>query len=777
MKLFLHWLRWDIRRFGSILGVWTLLVLGYATFLGWLHLNILSITPKGLEWSQPLGIGLGVVQVFLLLHLFSTDPAVGTDCFWKTRPPRGIAVAGAKLVIALGFFLALPMLAWLVMNRLCVPPEAVTNGWRDRSWTQFLWWSQAFPIGALSLAAASVAHGWQIPLRVAVGFALAMTPIALLHLVLNPEYLDVVPPLVDTTFKIFTEPFTVELILGGGIAMFLLARWNGAWTKVSGVVGIMLPAVLLALRPIPPEKQRKPLNVPEFNNPTAGAGIRIEGFVLRNGLPTYYNPGPLGLDGIVKNSGYNMMLRATGFSGSSGGIPVGAGWRTLRLTAPDGSVLEGNHSAMRSSTVRRERSEIYQGTAYLPVTSAIFETSGAMAFSRIPCRAEGVLRVMLNRTEAADFPLRRNRYMLTPLARYILPDIAFDASRWNLGLSWLTMNGGEITKTSLTNYSTGEEWRATLEQRQGNTGFLLQGHASIGSLHLHPASEDWRGLREAKKRREDLRVEDWTLKVEWQRPDGYVDIPVVLEPFILPRQQADNRTLADLIRTVPWTEGASQEQARQGLLTVIMFANEIILHAEEEATLHQTLEEKLKLLQPEHLPMLLESARSQLGSPYKKGAFFNLDRPLKLRIAALLQPSDIDSLKSDTTLFDLLRPELIEAGHILAEVPRPKSPDAMSDQELEGWDRVDLSSPLLMPMIEEAFRRGLPWSLEAIMEIVQSDSQIMAKDSNFNFLSSVSDAPSGSHRAKAWLRLHGHKLIWDATLRKWVIPLIRGPGP
>ena len=149
---------------------------------------------------------------------------------------------------------------------------------------------------------------------------------------------------------------------------------------------------------------------------------------------------------------------------------------------------------------------------------------------------------------------------------------------------------------------------------------------------------------------------------------------------------------------------------------------------------------------------------------------------MKLRIAALLQPSDIDSLKSDTTLFDLLRPELIEAGHILAE-PRPKSPDAMSDQELEGWDRVTLDSRLFMKMIEEALRRGLPWSLGAIMEIVQSNSNLMSVDANFDFLSDVSDAPSGSSKAKAWLRLHGHTLTWDATLRKWVIPLSRRPGP
>ena len=48
-------------------------------------------------------------------------------------------------------------LAWAVwgtMTRLCVPPEAVTNGWGDLSWTQFLWWWHALLAGALTLGAA-----------------------------------------------------------------------------------------------------------------------------------------------------------------------------------------------------------------------------------------------------------------------------------------------------------------------------------------------------------------------------------------------------------------------------------------------------------------------------------------------------------------------------------------------------------------------------------------------------------------------------------------------
>ena len=764
MKLFFHWLRWELRRFLPMLGFWTLLVLGYAIFLGLLHLNILTIKPEWMEWNQPMALGLGIVQVFLLLHLFSTDPAVGTDCFWKTRPPGGIAVAGAKLVIALGFFLALPMLAWLIMNKLCVPPAAVTNGWHDSSWTQFLWWNQALLIGSLSLASASVAHAWQIPLRVALGFVLAMVPAVLTLVVINPALYDVIPP--ENSVKNFIYSFPVGILLLGGTTTFLLARWNGAWKKVAGVAGMVLPAVLLTLLPIPPEKAEKPQTTPEFANPTAGAGIRIEGFVLRSGLPAYSYQKVWSENEDVNNASYDMHLQISGGTNLSEGIPVGAGWRTLRLTAPDGRVLEGQDTAMQSRTIHRLGS---MNRTNLRVSSAIFERSAVAAFSSIPCRAEGILRVMLNREETTEWPLQQNSHLLTPIARYYLPDATWD-------LSWITLGEGALSATRILNHATGEQWPAALTRGRTATGFLMQMSQHLGWIEPYPELPDWRGFQEVKKLKERKQVKDLTLKMAWQRPNGYVDIPVVLEPFILPRQKADKRTLADLIRAVPWMEGATEEQTKQGLRAVLMLASNSMRTTDVEAALQQALQEKLNLLKPEHLPMLLETARSYLSHGdvrYQKSE----ESLLKRRIAALVQPSDIDSLQLNKPLFHLLKPELIEAGHNLPEMPRPKSPKEMSDQELEGWDRVALDSRLFTKMIEEALRRGLPWSLEAIMEIVQSDSNLMSADANFDFLSSVSDAPFGSSRAKGWLRLHGHKLIWDTNLRKWVIPLIRGPGP
>ena len=87
MKLFLHWLRWDLRRFRLMLLIWTLLVVCYATFLGWLHLNILTVHPDWMDRSQPMAVILAGVEIFMMLYLFSTDPAAGSEgVAWLSKP-------------------------------------------------------------------------------------------------------------------------------------------------------------------------------------------------------------------------------------------------------------------------------------------------------------------------------------------------------------------------------------------------------------------------------------------------------------------------------------------------------------------------------------------------------------------------------------------------------------------------------------------------------------------------------------------------------------------
>ena len=773
MKLFLHWLRWDLRRFRVMLRVWTLLVIGYTTFLGWLHLEILTIHPEWMAWSQPAALGLGVVQVFLLLHLFSTDPAVGTDCFWKTRPPGGIAVAGAKLVIALGFFVALPMLAWLVVNRLCVPPESVTNGWRGGSWTKFLWWSQSLLTGIMCLGAASVAHAWQIPLRVALGFVLAVVPVLGVILVaFELTFSELLRLVVENAVKSFTNPDLGGIFLLAGSLLLLLARWYRPWERGWRLLGVMLPFALFKLGPIRPETDLKSVTPPESANPAAGAGIRLGELILRNGLPTYSYPKAWAFDEKVKEALYEMKLQV---SGLPGGLPTTAGWQTLRLTAPDGQVLEGKGQAMQSRKIRRS---ILGDPTILPVDNAIFDAKDAATFSRIPCRAEGTLRVMINRVETADWPLQPNGQLVTLFARYQLPALASDASPWHLEFDWIRLGPGQVIGGRLFRNSPEDGLDVSLSEDHVVTGFLVQQHRMKGHLDLHQESLDWHHFQKAVKMSNGMPMAGWTLNLQGQTSDGYVDIPVVLDPFILPGLPGDRRTQAELIRAVSWTASTPPEEIKSRLLTVLMYANESHQNVEDGTDLNRALEEKLNLLKREYLPLLLEIARSDLTSAAYAGrpGVFSADSPLQRRIAALVQPEDIDRLQTEPALLDFLRYVLKRAGHQVPEKALLKSPKEMSDQELEGWDRVYLGSFQQFKMLEEALRRGLPWSMKAILEIATTDLFNTYLMVNPTYLKSIIDCPQYAY-LPSWLRTHGSTLIWDAARGKWVIMPSADPAP
>ena len=761
MKLFLHWLRWDLRRFRLMLLVWTLLVICYAVFLGRLHLNILTVHPDWMDRSQPMAVILAGVEIFKMLYLFSTDPAAGAEGFWKTRPPSGFAIAAVKLVIGLGFFVALPMAAWGTMTCLCVPPEAVTNGWGDLSWTQFLWWWHALLAGALTLAAATVRHFWQIPLRVALAFALTMSPTILL-MALKPEIWKVIQIVFNQTKEAFTNPVMAGWLLLAGSMAFVLARSHRTPARWWRTLGIVLPAVLVIGGVAMPVAKKKTIPAPEMANPIGATNIRVGGFHLRNGLPTYSFPKSFAMDEEYPWAGYDMRVQVSGLPGH---LPADAGWRELRLTAPDGRILEGNPAQMQSRTIRRTTGG---SAAVLPLSGAIFNAHQVAPFSLLPCRAEGVLRVMLKREESAEWVLEPGRQLVTPMARYELPEEEFNGASWQRTMRWITLGPGALETIQAQNRKTGERLQASLGADQGRTGFLLQRHQKIGHLQIPFESRDFRSRRREWELQQGLPAADWVLLFSWWRPDGYVDIPVVLEPFLLPRQKGDERLLNELIKAVPWPAEATPEQVRVALATVLILANQPLRRIDPEESVADALEEKLSLLTERDLPLLLETLRNNL--PAEGRDLLVSDGPLKRRIVALLKPVDLDALRAEVGVFDFLKPELTAAGLIAAEEPQPKAPAEMSDQELEGWDREHLGRPQPMAMLEEAARRGLPWVGKSIKEILEVMPYAGEWQGLLKFLPAVSDCPVDQRRGRAWLRTNGNRLVWDAARKKWVVP-------
>lgn len=140
----------------------------------------------------------------------------------------------------------------------------------------------------------------------------------------------------------------------------------------------------------------------------------------------------------------------------------------------------------------------------------------------------------------------------------------------------------------------------------------------------------------------------------------------------------------------------------------------------------------------------------------------------------MLQPSDLAMLKAEKDLFEFLEPELRAAGLVPAE-PEPKLPAAMTDAELEDWDLENRRSPQALAMLEEAAGRGLPWAIKSILHVIEIGGSDDTRFSNrskrlLRLLSTISDCPEVFVPAKIWLKENGYQLVWDAALKKWVVP-------
>ena len=297
------------------------------------------------------------------------------------------------------------------------------------------------------------------------------------------------------------------------------------------------------------------------------------------------------------------------------------------------------------------------------------------------------------------------------MARYELPEEEFNGSSWQRTVRWITLGPGALETIQAQNRKTGERLQASLGADQGRTGFLLQRHQKIGHLQIPFGSRDFRSRRREWELQQGLPAADWILLFSWWRPDGYVDIPVVLEPFLLPRQKGDERSVHELIKAVSWPAEATPEQVRVALATVLILSNQPLRRIDPEESVADALEEKLSRLTERDLPLLFETLRSNL--PARRWDLLVSDGPLKRRIVALLKPADLAALRAEVAVFDFLKPELTAAGLMTAEEPPPKAPAEMSDQELEGWDREHLGRPQPGAMLEEAARRDCPGSVKA----------------------------------------------------------------
>ena len=238
MKLFLHWLRWDLIRFRWMLAVWMLLMLGYGALIVW-HRS------EDKSWDAALAAGVWLVmisfEVLAMLHFLTADPAIGADLFWKTRPPRGLQVGGAKLLIVLTAFVLLPMgvhdLTMAASDGAISPAGEKPLKWHE-ALDAFQWWLP----GLLALGAAAARSPGGAMVRIVIGLGIAMG-----LSVFCSSYLKLGTVNLGWGWSRFTYSFTCGLWFLVGTSLFLLARCSlrcAAW--IGGLVWVA-PALLLLL--------------------------------------------------------------------------------------------------------------------------------------------------------------------------------------------------------------------------------------------------------------------------------------------------------------------------------------------------------------------------------------------------------------------------------------------------------------------------------------------------------------------------------------------------
>ena len=180
MKLLLHWLAWDLRRFRWPLLAWTALVAAFFFWVWYLNSHLLTLSSVQFKYAEPFTAALGIVELCILLALMSSDPSAGARAFWKTRPPAGYAVAGAKLILAGFFFLVLPLLGWCVAMQLCSLPVQQPARWGNASWFEFIWWVEALSLSAIALAAAAARGAGGVVGRLLAGMAIFILALAIM---------------------------------------------------------------------------------------------------------------------------------------------------------------------------------------------------------------------------------------------------------------------------------------------------------------------------------------------------------------------------------------------------------------------------------------------------------------------------------------------------------------------------------------------------------------------------------------------------------------------
>lgn len=708
MKLYLHWLWHDLRRFRLMFGIWTLLTALYACFLGWAHLHILTVRQDTLDWSKPAAIALGLLQCGFLFALFNSDPATGTRHFWKTRPPSGLTIAGVKLTLAVGFFLILPLAVWRLMNLLSVLPQYVTaKSPGGQPWGAFLFWILSLVLAAFVFAAASASDGRVLYLRLLAVLGVPAAFLILLSRFAPMEWdwkLQRLRANRNTERELY-NPEGAGACLGSGVVLFLALRHTRL--PVHGLLPAMvIPTASLilfnALRP-KPEVLPADESLPPADSTFTGK------LKLTNSLyyPMLSGPGSTGpvepdfKEGYIAPDDFTGKHSTLAFDIRISGVPevcrTSGRWLDLTLTLPDGTAIQADRDKSRK-LLNRGGIINHSAGPRVNLNGAVFPTAGLRPFYGQICTAAGTVRLTVYELRKMEMPVPADRYGgpdLNPFASTspASPPVATFFSGGTLGRNYLSatwlMAGHRNPDVFLENTASGEN-ESLGTSSYPTTGFLINYQAMDSFATLDGGRVVEGGRSQGRKslpatiRKFSAPGSAWKAGLRWYQPVSIADIPVTLHDVSIPFRGAGQKKPAKEFSQLRIAPGSSTQEVRSALMRAWFLYCESAyatysygrgyIPPEGARRADEEWRRILAEVQHQNLSLLVDLVDELSEEP---GSGSGGTRAFKQRIRELIQPDDVPAIlqqfpKATINLLDVLPPPTAPS---LTE-PAPPAPAA-----------------------------------------------------------------------------------------------------
>jgi len=777
MSLLLHWLRWDLRRFRWLLLAWTVLLAGFVCYLGWLHLNLLTIDPRILKYNEAAGAVLGIVEFFLLLRILSTDPAAGVRPFWKTRPPTGFAVAGAKAAIVIIFFLALPMLLQWIMYQWCDLGEPGPR-WSGKTWPWMLWWTQCLAVGALLLAAAAAGGAGEVLGRLAGGIfafvAASMIAISWDRAIPRPPYYR---GAYTSTFESgVLHAGNISLWLAAALAAFLLSRRTRAPARLIASAPFVIPPLALlsaALLASPSLRYQAPA-LPALEH-QASLDLRIGEPAFGDGVNVNFWDADQS-----KFVAIQLRLRLEGLPPDR---LAHAEWTDLKLMFDDGREIPIPAERLQQGRFREP------GHTRLTVAPFVLPADDLAPYSLQPCRAAGTLRVTLEQKRTGNLEKQPGAELAGSGCLVRLQHLNdLDSPTIPHGLFDLSASSREATELLQASFflldPAEEECRLYLSGNgvSDSRGYFMERFRRDWSLHEDNIRQPVARAR-AQRAAAAGRLSQWRLMASWYERVGTTDIPVTLHHVFIPRMPSDSRRAEDILPDFRVTPEMSAMEAERIIrfalklpsLTAVIPNNQVVIS--RPGPNHPFLgafAAFLSNIPASRLPALLSIAEHDRPSD---GSMEPPWGPVfRKHIADQLDADAARALEqSHPKAFHYLASEMAARGWIPQERARQTSTQRLSDADLfSEWKSPQgkyAAAYFLRPEpLVEALRRGLPWAPGELAELANLVPGEITPSDLMPAVSKFSDCPADPAAAIPWLQQNAARLTWDAGAKRWVLP-------